>query len=199
MWTVPSPGGQVSEMAGPRVLLRIGRGGRGVASPRPPQKGLPHGSPGAEPSDARIGVCGGLPPGCRVVGLAPGRRDATQPQRARSSMIPLPLEEPGQKKHLTQNQMFGSRQTADQSPRPKSLPIYISWYINDYGQPWTSSDVNPRMRPVHGRFAGTYGLLLATYGSEGYGFKSFEHATTLVARILPLLQAFFPRRAGCQI
>jgi hypothetical protein len=36
-------------------------------------------------------------------------------------------------KHLTQKQMFGSRQTARQSPRPETLPIYISWYINGYG------------------------------------------------------------------
>ena len=36
-------------------------------------------------------------------------------------------------KLLTQNQMFGSRQTAGHTPRPKRLLIYISWYINDYG------------------------------------------------------------------
>jgi hypothetical protein len=29
-------------------------------------------------------LCSGLPPGCRAIGLAPGRRDAPQPQRARS-------------------------------------------------------------------------------------------------------------------
>jgi hypothetical protein len=38
--------------------------------------------------------------------------------------------------------MFGSRQTAGQTPPPKSVPIYISWYINDYGRPWTPLDVN---------------------------------------------------------
>ena len=36
-------------------------------------------------------------------------------------------------KQLTGNQMFGSRQTTGPSPRSKSLPIYISWYINGYG------------------------------------------------------------------
>jgi hypothetical protein len=65
-------------------------------------------------------------------------------------------------KHLTKNQMFGSGQIAGQRPLPKSLPIYISWYINGYGRPWTSSDVNPKIRPVHGQIPGTGGVLLAT-------------------------------------
>jgi hypothetical protein len=42
--------------------------------------------------------------------------------------------------------MFDSKQTAGQSPRQKSRPIYISWYINDYGRPWTPVDVNLRSR-----------------------------------------------------
>jgi hypothetical protein len=46
------------------------------------------------------------------------------------------------KKDLTGHQMFVSRQTTSQLPPPKILPIYISWYINDYRRPWTSSDVN---------------------------------------------------------
>jgi hypothetical protein len=58
--------------------------------------------------------------------------------------------------------MFSSRQTGDSSPRPKILPTYISWYINDHGQPWTSLDANPRLRLVHGQIAGSYGVLLAT-------------------------------------
>ena len=41
-------------------------------------------------------------------------------------------------------------QITGQRPQPKSLPIYISWYINSDGRPWTSSDVNPKIRPVHG-------------------------------------------------
>ena len=45
---------------------------------------------------------------------------------------------------LIGNQMFVSRQTTSQRPLPKILPIYISWYINDYGRPRTSSDPNPR-------------------------------------------------------
>jgi hypothetical protein len=47
-------------------------------------------------------------------------------------------------KQLTGNQMFGSRQTTSQRPLPKILPIYISWYINDYGRPRTSSDPTRR-------------------------------------------------------
>ena len=58
--------------------------------------------------------------------------------------------------------MFGNRQTTGQSPRPKSLPIYISWYINGYGRPWTPLDVNPKMGPVHGQFAGSEGVLHPT-------------------------------------
>jgi hypothetical protein len=34
---------------------------------RPP-RGLPHGSPGAEPDSAGVSPVKGLPPGCRVVG-----------------------------------------------------------------------------------------------------------------------------------
>jgi hypothetical protein len=44
--------------------------------------------------------------------------------------------------------MLGSR--ADRRGQ-KILSIYISWYINDYGPPWTSSDPNPKMRPDHVR------------------------------------------------
>ena len=58
----------------------------------------------------------------------------------------------------------GVWQQADRrsQPGPKSPPIYISWYINDYGRPWTSSDVNPRITPVHGRIPGTGGVLPVT-------------------------------------
>jgi hypothetical protein len=58
--------------------------------------------------------------------------------------------------------MFGSGQIAGQRPRPKSLLIYISWYSNGYGHPGTSSDVNPKIRPVHGQVPSTGGVLLAT-------------------------------------
>ena len=37
---------------------------------------------------------------------------------------------------------------------PVSSLIYISWYINGYGRPWAPVDVNPKMRHVHGQFAG---------------------------------------------
>jgi hypothetical protein len=58
--------------------------------------------------------------------------------------------------------MFDSKQTAGQSPRQKSRPIYISKYINDYGRPWTPVDVNLKIRSDHGQIAGTGGELLAT-------------------------------------
>ena len=64
--------------------------------------------------------------------------------------------------------MFGNRQTTGQSPRPKSLPIYISWYINGYGRPWTPLDVNPKMRHVHGQFAGSGGVLLPTTEQKAF-------------------------------
>jgi hypothetical protein len=65
-----------------RALLRLGRVGPGVASPRSP-RGLPHGNPGAEPDDARIG-CLRAAPGCRVVGLRQIDEMPHSPQRARS-------------------------------------------------------------------------------------------------------------------
>jgi hypothetical protein len=58
--------------------------------------------------------------------------------------------------------MFGSGQIAGQRPRPKSLPRYISWYINGYGRPRTSLDLISKMRPGHGQIAGAGGGLLAT-------------------------------------
>ena len=126
----------------------------GVGASHRPPRGLPHGAPGA--SSAAVGR--GVAPGAPCGRAAPGRWDATQPQHARSVIAEERLVE----KHLTENQMFGGRYTAGQSPRPKSFPTYISWYINDYGRPWTSLDVNPRIRPVHGQIAGTGGGLLAT-------------------------------------
>jgi hypothetical protein len=60
----------------------------------------------------------------------------------------------------------GSRQTAGQRPRPKSLPIYISWYINGYGGPWTSSDVNPRIAPSMDKLQVLAGAA-CDYGAEG--------------------------------
>lgn len=88
----------------------------------------------------------GCAPGHRVVGL-----------RQADGMPPNPsMQDPRarrgwRQKHLTENQMLGSRQGACLSPRSKSLRVYISWYINGHGQPWTSSDPNPKMRPDHGR------------------------------------------------
>jgi hypothetical protein len=55
---MPSPGRQVSRMAS-RENDR-GRTGQGVASHRPP-RGLPHASPGAEPTSARASSVEGCP------------------------------------------------------------------------------------------------------------------------------------------
>jgi hypothetical protein len=47
-------------------------------------------------------------------------------------------------------------------PATEDPLVYIHSYINDYGRPWTSSDVNLRIRPVHGQIAGTCEVLLVT-------------------------------------
>jgi hypothetical protein len=65
-------------------------------------------------------------------------------------------------KHLIQNQMFDSRQTSHQSRDQRVFPIYISWYTNGYGRPWTLLDMNPKMGHVHGQFAGSEEVLLPT-------------------------------------
>jgi hypothetical protein len=64
--------------------------------------------------------------------------------------------------------MFGGRNTAGPSPRPESLLTYISWYINGYGRSWTPLDVNPKMRPVYGQFAGSEGVLLAATEQKAF-------------------------------
>jgi hypothetical protein len=131
--------------------------GVGLWHPIDPPRGLPHGAPGASMASSGRRWAGCCRPGHRVVGLTADGM-TTQPQHARSVIAAERLVE----KHLTENQMFGGRHTAGQSPRPKSLPIYISWYINDYGRPWTSSDPNPTMRPDHGQIAGSCGVLPVT-------------------------------------
>jgi hypothetical protein len=50
-----------------------------------------------------------------------------------------------QPKQQSENQVLG-RGTAGRSPRTRNALIYINWYINGYGRPWTSSDVNTNMR-----------------------------------------------------
>jgi hypothetical protein len=100
-------------------------------------------------------------------------------------VIPPPLRSL-EEKHLIQNQMFGSRQTAGQTPPPKSVPIYISWYINDYGRPWTPLDVNPRIRHVHGQIAGTGGVLLMTTDQKvSYSSPSGALVTALSVPTMP--------------
>jgi hypothetical protein len=74
--TTPSPGGQASGMAGTQESLRLGLGGQGVASRRPPKgyhttaQGQSHMTHAPVPSRAVPG-----PPRGRA---APGRRDATR-------------------------------------------------------------------------------------------------------------------------
>jgi hypothetical protein len=108
------------------------RGHGGPVGPRPRRAGRPPGWSGAESLRLRRGG-----PGVALL----------------ESLV---------EKHPTKNQMFGGRQTVGQSLRPKILLVYISWYINDYGRPWTSSDVNPRIRPVHGQIARPGRVLLPT-------------------------------------
>jgi hypothetical protein len=93
----------------------------------------------------------------------------------RSSVIPPPLRSL-EEKHLTQNQDVW--QQADRRSDPASVPIYISWYINDYGRPWTPLDVNPRIRHVHGQIAGTGGVLLMT--TEQKAFVTVPYPTQAV-------------------
>src|SRR5437660_4488520 len=76
-----------------------------------------------------------------------------QAQHARSVTVAERLIE----KQLTPNQMFDSRQNAAWGPQPKSLPIYISWYIKDHGRPWTSSDLNPKKGPTTDQYARSSG------------------------------------------
>jgi hypothetical protein len=123
-----------------------------------------HPVPRGQAWQARPTVGEDVAPGAPGGRAAPGRGDATQSRHARSVIV---AERPVEK-HLTQNQMFGSPQTARQSPRPENVLIYISSYINGYGRPRTPLDVNPKMRHVHGQFAGSGGVLLCDYGTEGF-------------------------------
>jgi hypothetical protein len=76
-------------------------------------------------------------------------------------MIPPSVEVAGQKL-LTQNQVLGTHTRAGQSPQTTSSRVYINWYINGYGRPWTSVDPNLTMRPDHGQIADSCGVLLVT-------------------------------------
>src|SRR5437588_6300325 len=67
-----------------------------------------------------------------------------------------------EKHDLTESQRFGAgRQPVEACDQRASL-IYISWYINDYGCPWTPSDVIPRITLVYRQVAGSEGVLLPT-------------------------------------
>ena len=90
-------------MAGHTNLLRLGLGGLGVASRRPPQ-GLPHNTPGAEPHDARTGSVEACPWAAAWSGCATPTGYHTIPNvQARLTHRLLGS--------LAKNQMFAARQT----------------------------------------------------------------------------------------
>ncbi|MGH3780817.1 MAG: hypothetical protein ACRDRO_09380, partial [Pseudonocardiaceae bacterium] len=65
-------------------------------------------------------------------------------------------------KLLTENQVLDERILGPSVPANETRRIYISYYINGYGQPRTSSDLDRRIRPGHGQPAGSGGVLPAT-------------------------------------
>ncbi len=86
--TVPSPGGQVSGMASRQEKCRGGSGGQGVASPRPPFKDY-HTPARGQSGMAHTPVPSRVAPGLACGRALPGRGDATQLRRARSSVVAL--------------------------------------------------------------------------------------------------------------
>jgi hypothetical protein len=135
-----------------------------VAYPADLPPGLPHASPGAEPHSARIDSVEGCPWAAAWSGSARPTGCHTGPTCKICNVIddPRALLESLVEKHLTQNQMFGSRQAASRRPRPKKHPYLHQLVHHGYGRPWIPLDVNPKMRHVHGQFAGSGGVLLAT-------------------------------------
>jgi hypothetical protein len=169
-----------------------------VASHRPP-RGLPPGAPG-QAWQARPAVEQDVAPGPPGGRAAPGRRDATQAQHARSVIAAEIVVE----KHLTQNQVRGGRKSNRRSQRPRRAPAYVNWYINGYRRRWTSSDPNPTMRPDHGRIAGSCGVLPVTtdymvdqlWGPRGALQRRAEVRTHENYReVFPLLSASFHGRS----
>jgi hypothetical protein len=151
----PSPGKRAPGWPGAESL-RLGRGGQGVAPRRPPPTATTR-----QPRDIATPRTHryrrGLSLGRRAVGLTADG----MPQIPNCKICdPLPCRRVWSRKHLTQNQMLGERHRADQSLQPKILLAYISWYINDYRRPWTSSDVSQRIRLNPGQIAGTGGYCL---------------------------------------
>jgi hypothetical protein len=64
------------------------------------------------------------------------RRGSTANDIATAQTHALKARECAQRAHLLAAQRHdqaAEAHTAGQSPRPKSLPVYISWYINGYG------------------------------------------------------------------
>jgi hypothetical protein len=75
-------------------------------------------------------------------------------------------------KLLTRNQMLAKGRPSVTTPRPKNHLLYISWYINDYGRPWTSSNGNPRIGPVHGANSWCWRGTACDHGTEGFASRS---------------------------
>jgi hypothetical protein len=79
----------------PQEPLRLSRGGQGVSSHRSP-RGLPHGSPGAEPDDARTGSVEGCPRAAVWSGYARSTGRHTSPSVQDRQRSRRHTEEPGQ-------------------------------------------------------------------------------------------------------
>jgi hypothetical protein len=79
-------------------------------------------------------------------------------------------------KPLTKNQILGERTESRSEPANDKPPAYINWYINGYGRPWTPSDVNPRIRPVHGQIEGIGGVLLTTTEQKAFVAVSVQRS-----------------------
>ena len=77
--------------------------------------------------------------------------------------------------------MIGADRPPARASDRRASPIYINWYINGYGRPWTPVDVNPKMRHVHGQIAGSEGVLLPTTEQ-----KAFPSTLDWLKRLYPL-------------
>jgi hypothetical protein len=70
------------------------------------------------------------------------------------------------------------RTSSRSEPAVQDPLTYINRYIDGYGRPWTSSDLNPKMRPGPGQIAGSRAGLLATTDLKVRGSSPFERASS---------------------
>jgi hypothetical protein len=91
---------------------------------------------------------GTLPSEHRVARLTPDRMPPCPACKIRGRCGEAGREAPDPESDV----LAARRQPVRGRDRSASL-IYINWYINGYRRPWTSSDVNPRISPVHGQVA----------------------------------------------